>query len=125
MPAVQLRIHTQTEAPSPVPRTGKKNGPRDIFIMKMGYHRYRTYRRRLVERDGKCVYCGANVDGENSTLDHQIPVCQGGQEVPWNLWLCCYHCNQTKAGRTAIQWLEDLCDACIRMGLLPECVDEG
>jgi HNH endonuclease len=58
-------------------------------------------RRALFERDDwRCRYCGARVDGGNSTLDHIVPQHAGGASSPENLATACLMCNSIKSGRT-------------------------
>ncbi len=50
---------------------------------------------------GPCVYCG--VTGA-ATVDHVIPVAQGGRDDLANLVRACKPCNSSKGGRTPEQW---------------------
>lgn len=43
----------------------------------------------------KCRYCHST---ENLTIDHKIPVCQGGTNSVKNLQTLCYRCNGMKGG---------------------------
>lgn len=45
--------------------------------------------------EGKCVYCGSNLDLE---YDHIIPVIMGGSNTARNLQLLCETCNRSKGG---------------------------
>lgn len=40
-----------------------------------------------------------------ATLDHVIPVSQGGPDVLENVVLSCWPCNHTKGARTPEQWM--------------------
>jgi hypothetical protein len=58
--------------------------------------------RRVLKRDHYlCQYegCAQRAD----TIDHVVPVCQGGRTTWQNLVACCLLCNQTKGGRTPEQ----------------------
>lgn len=46
-----------------------------------------------------CQYCGLH----GNTVDHVIPVCQGGKSIWMNLVCACKTCNQSKGGRTPEQ----------------------
>jgi 5-methylcytosine-specific restriction endonuclease McrA len=52
-----------------------------------------------------CFYCEAPfTDERRKTLDHVVPLCQQGPNVPWNLVACCRSCNSTKKHRSTSQW---------------------
>jgi hypothetical protein len=58
--------------------------------------------RRVMKRDHHvCAYEGCQARA--TTVDHVIPVCQGGQTSWQNLVACCLPCNQAKGGRTPEQ----------------------
>ncbi len=53
-------------------------------------------------RDGRvCRYCGDKI-GPHS-IDHVIPRCMGGNDLPRNLVVSCAMCNSKKGGRTPEQ----------------------
>ncbi len=57
-------------------------------------------RRELFERDKwLCYYCGEKVTEANATLDHYIPVSQGGTSSKDNLFTSCLVCNSVKSGK--------------------------
>lgn len=66
------------------------------------------YLQRLYERHPFCTYCRRPMRRERATLDHVVPRCQNGAHTPQNLVLCCADCNQSKAGRSLVQWVEML-----------------
>lgn len=47
-----------------------------------------------------CQYCGRKAPKNHLTLDHVVPVVQGGQKTWHNIVTCCQRCNQTKGGRS-------------------------
>ncbi len=58
--------------------------------------------RRVMKRDHfQCQYEGCG--HKATTVDHVIPVCQGGPNTWQNLVACCLACNQHKGGRTPEQ----------------------
>lgn len=81
------------------------------------------YRRRLMERDPTCIYCNRVVTGENATAEHAIPRAKGGWNSPANVWLACRSCNTLKGDRTPLEWLQQLWDACVKMGFIDD--DDG
>jgi 5-methylcytosine-specific restriction endonuclease McrA len=50
-----------------------------------------------------CQYCGENFQKGNLTLDHVIPIVQGGKKSWENIVTACKPCNQQKGGRTPAQ----------------------
>lgn len=48
----------------------------------------------------KCQYCGKKGTKNQLTLDHVIPVVQGGKKIWENIVTSCKSCNQKKGGRT-------------------------
>lgn len=61
-------------------------------------------RELLFKRDRHvCAYCGETFKFSQLTLDHVVPVCQGGRDLWSNLVSACKRCNQAKSGRTPEQ----------------------
>jgi CRISPR/Cas system Type II protein with McrA/HNH and RuvC-like nuclease domain len=44
----------------------------------------------------KCIYCDTNLDRENATADHIIPISKGGNNTQVNLVVCCKDCNNER-----------------------------
>ncbi len=58
--------------------------------------------RRVMRRDHyTCQYEGCH--NRADTIDHIVPLCQGGRSTWQNLVACCLLCNQFKGGRTPDQ----------------------
>ena len=53
--------------------------------------------------DHSCQYCGQKMARQYLTLDHVIPVVQGGRKSWDNIVTACKPCNQRKGGRTPQQ----------------------
>lgn len=51
----------------------------------------------------KCQYCSNHFTKTHLTLDHVIPVVQGGKKTWENIVTACKPCNQKKGGRTPLQ----------------------
>lgn len=50
-----------------------------------------------------CQYCGKSFNRSHLTLDHVIPIVQGGKKCWENIVTACKPCNQKKGGRTPQQ----------------------
>ena len=53
----------------------------------------------------KCAYCGCDLDENNLTLDHVIPLSLGGAVDPWCLVPSCRSCNSSKHASEMLLWL--------------------
>jgi 5-methylcytosine-specific restriction endonuclease McrA len=51
----------------------------------------------------QCQYCGHKFNKNQLTLDHVIPIVQGGRKCWENIVTACKPCNQRKGGRTPAQ----------------------
>jgi len=47
------------------------------------------------KKHSKCRYCKST---ENLTVDHKIPICQGGKNIEKNFQTLCESCNKIKSG---------------------------
>jgi 5-methylcytosine-specific restriction endonuclease McrA len=64
-------------------------------------HSVRFSRSNVYLRDnGICQYCSIGVDRKESTLDHVLPVSQGGKTTWENTCTACGPCNAAKADKT-------------------------
>ena len=67
-------------------------------------------RRKIYEKyDGKCYYCGKDVD-DAYQIDHRIPVARGGTNDDDNLVLACAHCNESKNSLSEAGYIINDCD---------------
>ena len=57
----------------------------------------------FIRDEGKCQYCSKQLNKQNFTLDHIIPVSQGGKKIWNNIVTCCKMCNQKKGSKTLKQ----------------------
>lgn len=58
-------------------------------------------RRRVIDRDGACRYCGSTAD---LTVDHVKPRASGGSNGFANLVAACVRCNSAKNNRSPAEW---------------------
>jgi 5-methylcytosine-specific restriction endonuclease McrA len=72
--------------------------------LKRKKHIVRFSRANIFLRDGHvCQYCGREFSKSHLTLDHVIPIVQGGRKCWENIVTACKPCNQRKGGRTPQQ----------------------
>src|SRR5262245_20869764 len=50
--------------------------------------------------DDRCQYCGDGFATTELTVEHVVPVAQGGRKDWENIVTCCVTCNRRKGGRT-------------------------
>jgi 5-methylcytosine-specific restriction endonuclease McrA len=50
-----------------------------------------------------CQYCAGKFNKTHLTLDHVVPIVQGGKKCWENIVTACKPCNQRKGGRTPVQ----------------------
>jgi 5-methylcytosine-specific restriction endonuclease McrA len=73
-----------------------------IKVIRMIYKNRVPYsKKNIMTRDNyTCAYCGSN---EELTIDHIIPICQGGKSTFENCVTACFSCNNAKNNRTPNQ----------------------
>lgn len=88
----RLAGHALARVPAPlvlradVPARGARRSPVSARV-----------RLEIFERDGwRCRYCGATPREAALTIDHVVPVVQGGSNHPGNLVAACLRCNVGK-----------------------------
>lgn len=54
--------------------------------------------------DATCYYCGKATPKQDATMDHVVPLAQGGRSTPGNVVVACKPCNSAKGGLTAVEW---------------------
>lgn len=47
-------------------------------------------------KGANCIYCDVELDKENATADHIIPISDGGNNCQVNLVVCCKDCNNER-----------------------------
>lgn len=57
-------------------------------------------REAIFERDGwRCWLCGLQLDPNNATIDHVIPIAAGGDDTAANVRAACSPCNSRRGAR--------------------------
>jgi 5-methylcytosine-specific restriction endonuclease McrA len=64
--------------------------------------------RLMIEQDGKCVCCGADLKGTGHHLDHIMPLALGGSNTDDNVQLLTPSCNLKKGARHPDEWIATL-----------------
>jgi len=54
------------------------------------------------EKPEECIYCGAKGD---LTVEHILPQCCGGPDIPDNAIKVCKKCNSSKGGKRLYEWI--------------------
>jgi 5-methylcytosine-specific restriction endonuclease McrA len=52
-----------------------------------------------------CIYCEKELNNENATADHIIPISEGGNNSQVNLIVCCKECNGERGNLDFISYL--------------------
>lgn len=72
------------------------------------HYNVRENRVKVYERDGyKCRYCQKQLTRFTVTLDHVLPVAEGGDNSFDNLVTACFSCNSRKTGRPVGDFLAE------------------
>jgi 5-methylcytosine-specific restriction endonuclease McrA len=61
--------------------------------------RKRKLRAKLMRKQKNCFYCNRVLTKENRTIDHLVPVAEGGSNAIGNLRLACKYCNSKKGDK--------------------------
>lgn len=56
---------------------------------------------REKENTSACIYCGEEKD---LTVEHILPRCCGGEDIPDNVVMVCKSCNSSKGGKRLYEW---------------------
>lgn len=54
------------------------------------------------EKPDECIYCGSKGD---LTVEHILPQCCGGPDIPDNAIKVCKKCNSSKGGKRLYEWV--------------------
>jgi hypothetical protein len=56
-------------------------------------------------RNIHCIYCECDINEENATTDHIIPISMGGNNSQVNLMICCFDCNNERGNMEFREYL--------------------
>jgi 5-methylcytosine-specific restriction endonuclease McrA len=70
-----------------------------------GEFSYDDYKAMKTAQAGICAYCQRQHHPDALTIDHIIPLKQGGRHEAANICLACRKCNFSKGNRTPEQWI--------------------
>jgi len=74
---------------------------------KKGYITTDDLKQIVKDSNGKCAYCGKEINGD-WTFDHAQPISLEGTNDPENIRVCCSSCNFAKGAKTEIEFRTDL-----------------
>ena len=57
----------------------------------------------LIQRTS-CYYCQTELCATSASMDHVVPLSQGGRSTPGNVVPACKACNTKKRDLTAVEW---------------------
>jgi 5-methylcytosine-specific restriction endonuclease McrA len=82
-----------TQSPDDIMRApGRRRRERLQMVRRASYDRYEIF-----ERDGwRCWICGEAVTEEDASIDHVVPIAQGGADAPDNLRTAHRDCNSRR-----------------------------
>jgi len=53
---------------------------------------------------GACIVCHTPIDLRHTTLDHLMPLAEGGPDTPSNTCMLCRRCNSSKGPKDLLEW---------------------
>ena len=95
---------------------------------------YLKHKKELFEEmNGRCAYCGIELEYKKATIDHKVPLAVGGTNDRENLIICCFSCNHYKRNRdiegfrksiqNTVKWLKYI--SAYRLALKYERIEEA
>ena len=66
------------------------------------------FAKEFLSYNGKtnCIYCETQLNNDNATADHIIPISQGGNNSQVNLVVCCKYCNNERGSMNFKEYLK-------------------
>lgn len=62
---------------------------------------------RLLVEYNDCLYCGSILSKQNRTLDHIVPIANGGIHGVSNVIVCCKSCNCRRGAKLIDRWISN------------------
>ena len=70
-----------------------------MSIIRNGHQRKLKLREKLAEaQNWRCCYCGKNLEKHEATIEHVVPLRQGGANNWSNMAIACSPCNYRRSG---------------------------
>ena len=80
-----------------------KRRRRALKLKSEGHHTTEDIEALYASQDGKCCYCGCDLNGKFH-VDHVIPLTRGGSDAADNIAIACAFCNQSKKDKLLSEW---------------------
>ena len=62
----------------------------------------------LLKSRQNCLYCGRTLQDSQKAIDHMMPLAKGGEHSITNLAISCKPCNNRKAAKDFLYWLQEI-----------------
>jgi len=63
---------------------------------------------KLLKANKSCLYCGKHLKDTQKAFDHMNPLAKGGEHSITNLAISCKPCNNRKAAKDFLYWLQEI-----------------
>lgn len=73
-----------------------------------GRHTESDVKRKLIEQNFICYWCGCDISDDRHTVDHYIPIAKCGSNGPENIVMACATCNCSKQDKMPDEFREYL-----------------
>jgi 5-methylcytosine-specific restriction endonuclease McrA len=95
-------------------RRSKFKSLRDFVVVGLKYsgknvkRRTSGYAKTFIDThdESKCLYCEIDLNNDNATADHIIPISNGGNNTQVNLIVCCNDCNSERGNTEFKEFLK-------------------
>jgi len=102
----RIKVLVPREIPGGVRREEKGAGPN---LDAANCIKNPKLRRAIFRREsGRCFYCLRRLGPRMASMDHVVPLCEGGDHSYRNVVACCFHCNTSKLAQPAREFLQGL-----------------
>ena len=102
----RIEVLVPGEIPGCVRREEKEAGPN---LEAANCIKNPRLRRAIFRREGgRCFYCLRRLGPRMASMDHVVPLAEGGDHSYRNVVACCFHCNTSKLAQPAREFLRSL-----------------